>query len=82
MKYVDYYAFPKELLVDSEYTAFSIEAKMLFSMVLTEAEKANTIVELAHLIDTIGDRNIGSIFSKTSDEIRNHLENSEDYSDV
>lgn len=61
---------PKEIMTD-EYHNYSIETKLLFAMILSNAETASSISNVARLIDEIGIRKISSFqkeLKKTIDE--------------
>jgi len=45
---------PKELIKDQKYAKFSSESKLLFGMILTNAEHAKEILELSKLIEMLG----------------------------
>lgn len=51
------YYMPKQIMTQ-EYSNFSVESKMLFSMVFTNAEHINAITETANLINCIGSKEL------------------------
>lgn len=51
------YYMPKQIMT-SEYADFSVECKMLFSMVFTNAQHIKTITETAKLIENIGEKEL------------------------
>lgn len=51
------YYLPKQIMTE-DYAAFSVESKMLFSMVFTNAEHIKTITETAQLIEKIGEKEL------------------------
>ncbi len=55
---------PKEL-INQEYSGFSTESKLLFSMVFTNAKHTKAIYEVARLIDRIDENELN--------EMREHL---------
>lgn len=65
------YILPKEILTH-EYSKYSIKSKVLFSIVLTEAENGASINELAELIEHIGSRKVSSIYQSVHKEIASH----------
>lgn len=65
------FVMPKELLT-KEYLNYSLKSKMLFSIVLTEAENGTSINELAELIEHIGSRKVSSIYQSVHKEIASH----------
>lgn len=69
----NFFALPKELMTE-EYSKYSIKSKMLFSMVLTEAENGTSINELADLIENIGSRRISALYQNVQKEISAHSE--------
>jgi hypothetical protein len=70
------YCLPTELF-SKEYSNFSVKSKVLFSMVLTEAENGASINELAELIETIGTRKVSSIYSQIQKELIKHQQEKE-----
>lgn len=72
---------PKELLT-KEYSNYSLKSKMLFSIVLTEAENGTSINELAELIEKIGSRNVSSLYKQAHKELSEHQTRSEDIKNV
>ncbi len=48
---------PKKLM-STEYSGFSVESKLLFGMILTNATKTKSINELADLINRIDNREL------------------------
>lgn len=53
----EYYYLPKEL-VTPQYADYSLQTKMLFSIVISEAETAKSVMEMSQLINDIGSKNI------------------------
>jgi hypothetical protein len=51
---------PKQIMTP-EYSSFSLESKLLFSMVFTNAEHIKAITETAELIDSIGERELSTM---------------------
>lgn len=70
------YALPKELLT-REYSKYSLKSKLLFSIVITEADNGTSVSELAELIEKIGARNISTIHKKLHKEMAVHQSGSE-----
>lgn len=70
------YALPKELLT-KEYSDYSLKSKLLFSIVITEADNGTAVSELAELIEKIGARNISSLYKKLHQEMAAHQSRSE-----
>lgn len=65
------YCLPSELF-SKEYSKFSIKSKVLFSMVVTEADNGASINELAKLIETIGTRKVSALHSQIKKELNEH----------
>lgn len=57
------YYMPKQIMTP-EYASYSIEAKMLFSMIFTNAEHIKAMKETAALIENISEREL-SLMQKT-----------------
>ncbi len=53
MNKIQCYYMPKQIM-SSDYSSFSIESKMLFSIIFTNAKHVKTIMETADLIERIG----------------------------
>ncbi len=51
---------PKELMTPS-YAKYSVETKLLFAMLLTEAHKSSSVVKVAELIQQVGNNEINSL---------------------
>lgn len=51
------YLMPSELLGD-KYTNFSVESKLLFSMIFTNAEHTSAIKETSRLINSISNKDL------------------------
>lgn len=54
-KNISSYYLPKQIMT-SYYAEFSVESKMLFSIIFTNAEHIKTITETAQLIEKIGEK--------------------------
>lgn len=63
-----YYFLPPELFT-SEYRNYSNEAKLLFSMLISNAKTAAAIADTAKLIEEIGVRKISSMHKSLESEI-------------
>lgn len=72
----NYFVLPKKLLTKA-YSDYSIKSKLLFSIVLTEAEDGTSICELAKLIDDMGTRNVSVLFRNVHNELAEHQLKSE-----
>lgn len=70
-----YYFLPPELFT-SEYRNYSNEAKLLFSMVLTNMTTATAVMETAKLIDDIGVRKISAMHKIIEADIQKSRERS------
>lgn len=54
-KNISSYYLPKQIMT-SDYESFSVESKLLFSIIFTNAEHIKTITETAQLIEKIGEK--------------------------
>lgn len=68
MKENNCYCLPTGLFCQ-DYSKFSVKAKVLFGMVITEAENGKAISELAELIETIGARKVSSMYQQIHKEL-------------
>lgn len=57
LKTIPYFYMPKQIMTP-DYAAFSVESKLLFSMIFTNAEHIKTISETAQLIESIGEKEL------------------------
>lgn len=64
-----YIYIPKEIM-EEEYREYSAEAKLLFSLLISNSKTASAIVETAKLIDEIGVRKISSMHKSLESEIQ------------
>lgn len=62
----EYYYLPKELITP-QYADYSLQTKMLFSIVITEAETAKSVMEMSQLINDLGSKNISAILKSSHD---------------
>lgn len=60
---------PKQLMT-AQYSDFSIEAKLLFSMAFTNAEHSKSIMEMSMLVNKIGDKELKSMHKFFKDHQR------------
>ena len=56
-KSIPYYYLPQQIM-NEKYEAFSVESKMLFSMIFTNAEHIKAIKETAQLIEKIDEKEL------------------------
>ncbi|MEE1154191.1 MAG: hypothetical protein UH241_03445, partial [Acutalibacteraceae bacterium] len=71
-----YFFLPKELL-DKDFANFSVKAKLLFSIIITEADSAKAINEVADLIDELGSGRVTRLYDKVQREIKSQQMESE-----
>lgn len=64
----EYYCLPKELFT-TEYATYSIQAKLLFSIVITEANTVKSILDLSSLISDMGSRELSEIYHNIHNKI-------------
>ena len=60
------YYMPKQIMT-SDYSDYSVECKLLFSMIFTNAQHIKTIIETAKLSENIGEKelyNMHRLFEK------------------
>lgn len=55
------FCLPKELLTP-EFSMYSNKSKLLFAIVITEAETAKSINELSSLIQKIGEKRVSALY--------------------
>lgn len=73
-----YFYIPKEIM-SVEYINYSAESKLLFSMLISNAETAAAIADTAKLIDEIGVRKISAMQKSLAEEMKKiESEGSED----
>lgn len=72
----NYFFLPKELM-NKDFSNFSVKAKMLFSIIITEAENAKSINEVANLINELGSDRVTKFYDKVQREIKNQKLESE-----
>lgn len=65
------YCLPTELF-SKDYSKFSVKTKVLFAMVLTDADTGKSISELAELIETMGNRKIATLYNEVHKELAEH----------
>lgn len=63
---------PKEIMTD-EYRGYSAETKLLFAMLLSNANTSSAIVNVAKLIDELGSKEVNSLHK----ELKNTIAESE-----
>lgn len=64
----EYYCLPKELLTE-EYSDYSLQTKLLFSIIITEAETIKSITDMSKLITDVGSKKLSTIFQKAHCEL-------------
>lgn len=64
-----YFYIPKEIM-SVEYINYSAESKLLFSMLISNAETAAAIADTAKLIDEIGVRKISAMQKSLAEEMK------------
>ena len=64
----EYYFLPKELLTP-EYSGYSLQTKLLFSIIITEAETVKSITDMSKLINDIGARKLSTIYQNAHREL-------------
>ena len=69
MKENSCYCLPPELF-SKDYSKFSVKSKVLFGMVITEADNGKAISELAELIEEMGSRKISAMFQQIHNELK------------
>lgn len=69
MKENSCYCLPSELF-SKDYSKFSVKSKVLFGMVITEADNGKAISELAELIEEMGSRKISAMFQQIHNELK------------
>lgn len=72
---ISYFYLPKELIHDEKYKSFAIEAKLLFAMVFTCAEKNKFILDLADFIKAIGENKLKKLRKEYADYCKEMKEN-------
>lgn len=72
----NYFFLPKELM-NKDFSNFSVKAKMLFSIIITEADNAKSINEVANLINELGSDRVTKFYDKVQREIKNQKLESE-----
>lgn len=60
MNKIPYFHIPKQLLT-KEYNDFSVQSKVLFAMIFTNAERTKDISETAKLIEAIDPKELNSM---------------------
>ena len=63
--------------MNKDFSNFSVKAKMLFSIIITEAENAKSINEVANLINELGSDRVTKFYDKVQREIKNQKLESE-----
>ena len=76
MSKLNYFYLPKELL-SKEFSDLSLRTKLLFAIIITEADSAKSINEVASLIDKFGPKVITQIYNDVQREIKNQNKKSE-----
>lgn len=72
----NYFFLPKELM-NKDFSNFSVKSKMLFSIIITEADNAKSINEVANLINELGSDRVTKFYDKVQREIKNQKLESE-----
>ncbi len=57
------FCLPKELF-SGEFSEYSNKSKLLFSIVITEAETAKSLNELSELIQQLGERRVSALYNQ------------------
>lgn len=76
MNETNYFFLPKELM-DKDFANFSVKAKLLFSIIITEADSAKSINEVAELIEELGSGRVNRLYEKVQKEINTQKMESE-----
>lgn len=63
-----FFCLPKELLTP-EFSEYSNKSKLLFAIVITEAETAKSINELSTLIQKLGDKRVSTLYHQVHTEM-------------
>lgn len=74
-KNISSYYLPKQIMT-SDYESFSVESKLLFSIIFTNAEHIKTITETAQLIEKIGEKEMYNM-RRLLDQMKNAANESE-----
>ncbi len=67
---------PKQIMTP-QYAAFSVESKLLFSMIFTNAEHIKALTETAELIERIGEKELYNMRHMYEENFRSNGEESE-----
>lgn len=68
----DYFCLPPEVLTP-EFAEFSNQSKLLFAIVITEAENAKALIDLSEIIQKFGDKKLSAFISELHKPTK-HLE--------
>ena len=63
MSKLNYFCLPKEIM-NKEFSDFSIQTKLLFSIIITEANSAKSVSEVASLINELGPSRINRFYNQ------------------
>lgn len=63
--------------MDKDFANFSVKSKLLFSIIITEADSAKAINEVADLIDELGSGRVTRLYDKVQREIKSQKMESE-----
>lgn len=63
--------------MNKEFSNFSVKAKLLFSIIITEADSAKSINEVAELIEELGSGRVNRLYEKVQKEINTQKMESE-----
>ena len=72
MNETNYFCLPKELLTP-EFSDYSIKSKLLFAIVITEAETVKSLNELASLIQFIGEKRLSTFYHQIQTEMKGEV---------
>lgn len=64
-----YFFIPKEIMTE-EYQKYSVESKLLFSILISNSGTASAIAETSNLINKIGVKKIGAMQKMLSQEMK------------